>query len=400
MAGNLNASSGRPLEGVTVVSLEQAVAAPFASRQLADLGARVIKVERPGTGDFARGYDETVKGMASHFVWLNRSKESLTLDLKKPGAPEVLDGLLERADVFLHNLAPGAVDRLGFGAERLRQRDPRLICCSISGYGSTGPYRDKKAYDLLVQCEAGLVSITGTPDTPSKVGISVADIAAGMYAYSGILTALYDRERTGEGADFEVSLFEALGEWMGFPGYYTAYGGEEPPRTGASHAAIAPYGPFEAGDGQSVFLGIQNEREWAKFCKEVLENQDLATDPRFSNNTKRVENREELTAEIHAVFAALSAEQAVERLEAAGIANARMNGVQEFWDHPQLQARDRWREVQSPAGLVNALVPPVTSGVEPVMNPIPDVGDHNEALLEELGFDEARRDTLHHDGAV
>jgi crotonobetainyl-CoA:carnitine CoA-transferase CaiB-like acyl-CoA transferase len=401
MAGNLNASSGRPLEGVTVVSLEQAVAAPFASRQLADLGARVIKVERPGTGDFARGYDETVKGMASHFVWLNRSKESLTLDLKKPGAPEVLDGLLERADVFLHNLAPGAVDRLGFGAERLRQRDRRLICCAISGYGSTGPYRDKKAYDLLVQCEAGLVSITGTPDTPSKVGISVADIAAGMYAYSGILTALYDRERTGEGTEFEVSLFEALGEWMGFPGYYTAYGGEEPPRTGASHAAIAPYGPFKAGDGQSIFLGIQNEREWAKFCEEVLESPELANDPRFSNNTRRTENRDELTVEIHAAFSGLSANGAVERLESAGIANARMNGVQDFWDHPQLQARDRWREVQSPAGPINALIPPAASpGTEPVMNPIPDVGDHTEALLAELGFDEAGRGRLHNDEAV
>lgn len=398
MAGD---AKGRPLEGVTVVSLEQAVAAPFASRQLADLGARVIKIERPVTGDFARGYDETVKGMASHFVWLNRSKESLTLDLKKPGAPEVLDGLLERADVFLHNLAPGAVERLGFGSERLRKRDPRLICCAISGYGSSGPYRDKKAYDLLIQCEAGLVSITGAPDTPSKVGISVADIAAGMYAYSGILTALYDRERTGEGTEFEVSLFEALGEWMGFPGYYTAYGGEEPPRTGSSHAAIAPYGPFEAGDGGRVFLGIQNEREWAKFCKEVLENPELADDPRFSNNTRRTENRDELTAEIQAAFSGLSADGAVERLESAGIANARMNGVQDFWDHPQLRARDRWREVQSPLGPIDALIPPATSpGAEPVMNPIPDVGGHTEALLEELGFDETRRDTLHHDGAV
>ena len=392
--------SDRPLEGVTVVSLEQAVAAPFASRQLADLGARVIKIERPGAGDFARGYDETVKGMASHFVWLNRSKESLTLDLKKPGAPEILDSLLERADVFLHNLAPGAVERLGFGSQRLRERDPRLICCAISGYGSSGPYRDKKAYDLLVQCEAGLVSITGAPETPSKVGISAADIAAGMYAYSGILTALYDRERTGEGTDFEVSLFEALGEWMGFPAYYTAYGGEEPPRTGASHAAIAPYGPFEAGDGGRVFLGIQNEREWAKFCEEVLGSPDLASDPRFSNNTRRVQNRDELTAEIHAAFAGLSADQTVERLEAAGIANARMNGIQEFWDHPQLAARDRWREVQSPAGPVSALVPPVTTGAEPVMNPIPEVGDHTDSVLQELGYEEAGRERLRRDGAV
>lgn len=398
MAG---AAKGRPLEGITVVSLEQAVAAPFASRQLADLGARVIKVERPGSGDFARGYDETVKGMASHFVWLNRSKESLTLDLKKPGAPEVLDRLLESSDIFLHNLAPGAVERLGFGSERLRERDPRLICCAISGYGSSGPYRDKKAYDLLVQCEAGLVSITGTPDIPSKVGISVADIAAGMYAYSGILTALYNRERTGEGAEFEVSLFEALGEWMGFPAYYAAYGGEEPPRTGASHAAIAPYGPFEAGDGGSVFLGIQNEREWAKFCEEVLESPDLANDPRFSNNTRRTENREELAAEIHAAFSGLSVEQTVERLESAGIANARMNGVQDFWEHPQLRARDRWREVDSPAGAISAMIPPATPpGAEPVMNPIPDVGDHTDTLLEEFGFDNAENERLRRDGAV
>jgi itaconate CoA-transferase len=390
----------RPLEGVTVVSLEQAVAAPFASRQLADLGARVIKIERPGVGDFARGYDETINGLASHFVWLNRSKESLTLDLKKPGAPAVLDGLLERADVFLHNLAPGAVDRLGFDAARLRERDPRLICCTVSGYGSTGPYRDKKAYDLLVQCEAGLVSVTGTLDTPVKVGISVADIAAGMYAYSGILTALYDRERTGKGADFEVSLFEALGEWMGFPAYYSAYGGEEPPRTGASHAAIAPYGPFETGDGGRVFLGIQNEREWATFCEEVLQAPELATDLRFSDNTKRTHNRDELTAEIHAAFAGLPAEQAVERLESAGIANAHMNTVREFWEHPQLRARDRWREVDSPVGPISALVPPVTTGAEPVMEPIPAVGDHTGAVLEELGYDEIGRERLRREGAV
>lgn len=395
MAGN------RPLSGVTVVSLEQAVAAPFASRQLADLGARVIKIERPGTGDFARSYDETVKGMASHFVWLNRSKESLTLDLKKDGAPEVLDALLERADVFLHNLAPGAVERLGFGARRLRERDPRLICCSISGYGQSGPYRDKKAYDLLVQAEAGLLSVTGTPETPSKAGISAADIAAGMYAYSGLLTALYSRERTGEGADFEVSLFEALGEWMGYPAYYTAYGGEEPARTGASHAAIAPYGPFETGDGGRVFLGLQNEREWNTFCEKVLGQPDLAEDSRFETNAKRVENGVALDAEILAAFRELTAEQAVERLEGAGIANARMNGVQQFWDHPQLKARERWREVDSPAGAIDALLPPVTSeDFEPVMEPIPEVGAHTEAILKELGLRDEESGRLHRDGAV
>ena len=389
-----------PLSGVTVVSLEQAVAAPFASRQLADLGARVIKVERPGTGDFARSYDETVEGMASHFVWLNRSKESLTLDLKKDGASEVLDELIQRADVFIHNLAPGAVERLGFGAKRLRERDPRLICCAISGYGQSGPYRDKKAYDLLVQCEAGLLSVTGTPETPSKAGISAADIAAGMYAYSGILTALYNRERVGEGTDFEVSLFEALGEWMGYPAYYTAYGGTEPPRTGASHAAIAPYGPFETGDGGRVFLGLQNEREWKTFCEEVLRQPDLAEDPRFATNAKRVENGAALDAEILSSFRDLTADEAVERLEGAGIANARMNGVRDFVDHPQLKARDRWREVDSPAGPIDALLPPVTSeDFESVMDPIPEVGQHTQAILEELGFDEDAA-KLRRNGAV
>jgi itaconate CoA-transferase len=287
-----------PLEGITVVSLEQAVAAPFATRQLADLGARVIKVERPEVGDFARGYDRTVKGLASHFVWLNRTKESLTLDLKQDGAKEVLDRIIERADVFVQNLAPGATGRLGFGAQILRERHPTLIVCDISGYGSSGPYRDKKAYDLLVQCEAGLVSITGTPETPSKVGVSIADIACGMYAYSGILAALLRRGRTGEGAALEVSLFEALAEWMGFPAYYAMYGGNEPPRTGASHAAIAPYGPFECGDGKVIFLGIQNEREWERFCELVLEQPALAEDERFASNSERVENRDDLHQEI------------------------------------------------------------------------------------------------------
>jgi itaconate CoA-transferase len=287
-----------PLEGITVVSLEQAVAAPFATRQLADLGARVIKVERPEVGDFARGYDTTVKGLSSHFVWLNRSKESLTLNLKEEGAKEILSRLIEKADVVIQNLAPGAAGRLGFGAEILRERHPRLIVCDVSGYGASGPYRDKKAYDLLVQCEAGLVSITGTPEVPSKVGISIADIACGMYAYSGILTALLRRERIGEGAFIDVSLFEALGEWMGFPAYFTFYGGKEPPRTGASHAAIAPYGPFECGDGEVIFLGLQNQREWERFCEDVLERPILAADERFDSNSKRVENRDALYQEI------------------------------------------------------------------------------------------------------
>jgi itaconate CoA-transferase len=390
-----------PLEGITVVSLEQAVAAPFATRQLADLGARVIKVERPEVGDFARGYDRTVRGLSSHFVWLNRSKESLTLNLKQEGAREVLSRLVERADVFVQNLAPGAAGRLGFGAEVLRERHTRLIVCDVSGYGSSGPYRDKKAYDLLVQCEAGVVSITGTPETPSKVGISIADIACGMYAYSGILVALLRRERTGEGAAIEVSLFEALGEWMGFPAYFTLYGGEEPQRSGASHAAIAPYGPFECGDGEVVFLGIQNEREWERFCEAVLEQPALAGDQRFDSNSERVANRDALHREIEAILEGLSAEEAIERLEEAKIANARLRSVGDFIDHPQLKARDRWREVGSPVGPLSALVPPVEmDGTEPVMAPIPDVGEHTDSILAELGYDEKATAALRQEGAV
>jgi itaconate CoA-transferase len=390
-----------PLEGITVVSLEQAVAAPFATRQLADLGARVIKIERPGAGDFARGYDETVNGLASHFVWLNRSKESLTLDLKHSEARDIMEKLLADADVFVQNLAPGAVDRLGFGVDRLRRDYPRLIVCNISGYGSSGPYRDKKAYDLLLQCETGLVSITGTPETPSKVGISAADIACGMYTYTGVLTALYTRQKTGEGAAFEVSLFEALGEWMGFPAYFTAYGGNQPPRTGASHAAIAPYGPFAAGDGKTVFLGIQNEREWARFCEVVLEHPEVASDPRFDSNSKRTSNIEELRTIIEGVFRDFEAEQVIERLDAAQIANARMNTVQEFVDHPQLAARDRWREVDSPAGPLQALLPPVTmQGVEPRMDPIPTLGEHTGKILAELGYDDEAVNGLRREAAV
>ena len=378
-----------PLEGVTVVSLEQAVAAPFATRQIADMGARVIKVERPEVGDFARGYDRTVKGLSSHFVWLNRSKESLTLDLKQDGAREVLGRLVERADVFVQNLAPGAAGRLGFGAVELRQRHPRLISCDISGYGSSGPYRDKKAYDLLVQCEAGLVSITGTPETPSKVGVSIADIACGMYAYSGILAALLRRERTGEGATLEVSLFEALAEWMGFPAYYAMYGGKEPPRTGASHAAIAPYGPFACSDGETIFLGIQNEREWERFCEAVLQRPALAEDERFGSNSERVENVGALRREIEDVLGQLTSEEALERLDAAKIANARMRNVGGFLDHPQLEARNRWREVGSPVGPLRALLPPATmDGAEPVLDPVPSVGEHTASILSELGYDD------------
>lgn len=377
-----------PLEGITIVSLEQAVAAPFATRQLADLGARVIKVERPETGDFARNYDKTVKGMASHFVWINRSKESITLDLKQEEAKGVLDKLLANADVFIQNLAPGAVDRLGFGAAELKEKYPQLIICGISGYGSSGPYMDKKAYDLLIQCEAGLVSVTGTEDTPSKSGISIADIAAGMYAYTGILTAIIARSKTGKGAVLEVSMLEALAEWMGYPLYYAGYGESEPKRTGASHATIYPYGPFTAGDQKQVFMGIQNEREWLRFCENVLKDSELSQDARFSNNSNRVSNKEELKAIIDYAFEKMDSTQIIELLEDAKIANARLNTVSELMDHPQLQARNRWREVESPVGNIKALLPPATfDEIETVMNPIPAIGEHTEAILKELGFD-------------
>lgn len=374
-----------PLEGVTVVSLEQAVAAPFATRQLADLGARVIKVERPA-GDFARGYDTTVNGLSSHFVWANRSKESIALDLKDPDDRRAMDKLLAKADVFVQNLAPGAAARLGLSAEELRARDPRLIICDVSGYGSAGPYRDRRAYDLLVQCETGLVSITGSPDEPAKTGVSTADIAGGMYAFSGVLTALYERERTGVGTAFEVSLFEALGEWMGYPYYFASYGGTPPERTGARHAAIAPYGPFDAGDGTQIFLGVQNEREWVKFCAQVLRVPDLANDPRFAGNPERVEHLAELEDEIRAVFAELTGAEIEQRLDETGIANARMRSVREFAEHPQLSARERWREVATPNGKINALLPPVTvPGREPRMDPVPRIGQHTAKILAELG---------------
>lgn len=377
-----------PLEGITVIALEQAVAAPFATRQLADLGARVIKIERPDGGDFARSYDNTVLGLCSHFVWANRSKESLTLNLKRPEAQAVMERLLSGADVFIQNLAPGATERLGLGTSGLRAKYPRLIVCDLSGYGSSGPYRNKKAYDLLIQCEAGLLSVTGTEETPSKVGISVADIAGGMYAYSGILTALLMRARTGEGVALEVSLFDSLGEWMGYPAYYTAYGGSAPPRTGASHAAIAPYGPWTSGDNVVVYLGIQNEREWTTFCENVLGCPKLRSDSRFESNAKRVQNRVVLDQIIQAAFQQLTAAQLLQRLDVGQIAYARLNSVEDFLDHQQLAARDRWRIIDSPVGPLRALLPPVTmEHVEPVLRAIPALGQHSEAILKEVGFD-------------
>ena len=377
-----------PLEGITVVSIEQAVAAPFATRQLADLGARVIKIERPDGGDFARGYDRSVKGLSSYFVWLNRSKESLTLDLKQPAAQTVLARLIERADVFVQNLAPGAADRLGASPADLRARHPRLITCAVSGYGSSGPYARRKAYDMLVQAEAGLVSITGTEEAPSRAGISVADIAAGMYAYSGILTALLARTTTGEGAAIEVSLFDALGEWMSAPAYYSAYGGSEPRRAGAAHATIAPYELFTSQDGEQIFVGIQNEREWVRFCGDVLGRPELASDSRFTSNAARVQHRTELHKLIAGVFALMPAAGILARLEAAGVAYARSNSMQAFLNHPQLSARDRWRDIGSPAGPLRALLPPAAiEGVDPVMGGIPALGQHTGPILEELGFD-------------
>jgi len=375
-----------PLDGIVVVSLEQAVAAPFATRQLADLGARVIKVERAGDGDFARGYDRTVLGQSSYFVWLNRGKESIELDVKSEHGRDVMAALLARADVFVQNLAPGAAARLGFAADELRARHPRLICCSVSGYGPDGPHASKKAYDLLVQCEAGLLSVTGTAQAPAKAGISVADIAAGMYAFTGVLTALYERERTGEGSAVEVAMLDALGEWMTQPYLYSVYGGEPPRRTGARHASISPYGPYAAADGQ-IFLGLQNEREWAVLCRDILDRPELIGDPRFATNTDRVVNDKQLTLIIEAVLRQLTAAQVEQRLDQAGIANARLRTPAEFAAHPQLAARDRWRQADTPAGPVRALLPPVTvPGREAAMGPVPALGEHTTAILTELGL--------------
>ena len=391
----------RPLDGITVVTLEHAIAAPFCTRQLADLGARVIKVERPGVGDFARAYDERVLGLASHFVWTNRSKESLTLDVKHAEAGRILAKLLSTADVLVQNLAPGAAARLGLGYDDLRKTCPRLIVCDISGYGADGPYRDKKAYDLLIQSESGFVSITGSPNEPAKAGCSIADIAAGMYAYTNILAALLQRGKTGQGCRLDVSMLESMVEWMSYPLYYAFDGAAPPPRAGAAHATIYPYGPFATGDGKIVMLGLQNEREWVVFCQQVLGEPELATDPRFSNNSRRVASREALRAIIVATFARLDVQQVIERLDGAQIANSRMNDMQEVWNHPQLKARERWVEVDTPSGKVPALLPPgLPDTYTPRMDAVPALGANTEAILGELGYSNDDITRLHNEHAI
>ena len=394
-----------PLEGITVVTLEHAIAAPFCTRQLADLGARVIKIERPGVGDFARAYDTRVHGLASHFVWTNRSKESLTLDLKHPAAPEVLARLLASADVLVQNLAPGAAARLGLSFEALQAGHPKLIVCDISGYGDDperpGPYRDKKAYDLLIQSEAGFLSITGSPDQPAKAGNSIADIAAGMYAYSNILAALIQRGKTGRGCRIDVSMLESMVEWMGYPLYYAFDGAAPPPRAGAAHATIFPYGPFTAGDGRSVMLGLQNEREWQQFCTKVLERPELASDARFNANAQRVAHKPALQALIDEVFAGLTIDAVIARLEDAQIANASVNTMADVWAHAQLQARARWVQVPTPAGPVPALLPPgMPASFDARMDAVPALGQHAQAILAELGYASGDIARLRADAAI
>jgi crotonobetainyl-CoA:carnitine CoA-transferase CaiB-like acyl-CoA transferase len=391
----------QPLNGLTVVTLEHAIAAPFATRQLADLGARVIKVERPGSGDFARGYDARVRGLASHFVWTNRAKESVTLDVKHPDGAKALERLVvDKADVVMQNLAPGAAARLGLGYDRLSAMKPEVIVCDISGYGADGPYRDKKAYDLLIQSEAGFLSVTGTPDEPVKAGPSIADIAAGMYAYTNVLAALLQREQTGRGRHIDVSMLESLTEWNSYPLYYAFDGAAPPPRTGAAHATIYPYGPFPTGDGGTVMMGLQNEREWVNFCEIVLRDPQLAGDPRFVGNARRVAGRDALRQIIVDAFAGLTTAEVLARLDAAKIANARVNTMHDVWQHPQLAARGRWREVETPAGPVPALLPPGSWTSGPRMDPVPALGEHTESVLAELGYDEREIGALRAAGAI
>jgi itaconate CoA-transferase len=387
-----------PLDGITVIALEHAVSAPFATRQLADLGARVIKIERPGVGDFARSYDERVRGLSSYFVWCNRSKQSITLDVKHPAANEILSRLLAKADVLVQNLAPGAADRLGLSYEALRVRYPKLIVCDISGYGSYGPYRDKKAYDLMIQSESGFVSVTGTPEQPSRAGCSIADISAAMYATTNILAALITRGKTGQGSRIDLSMLESMTEWTGNPLYYAFDGAAPQPRAGAAHATIYPYGPFRAGDGKAIMLGLQNEREWAIFCDRVLARPDLIADPRFSTNSRRSDARAELTAIVTQVFSQLTSEQVLDRLDRAPIANARVNDMHDVWAHPQLKARNRWVEIDTSIGSVPALLPPGMTAAR--MDPVPSLGEHTETILHELGYNEEAIARLRTEGAI
>ncbi|MFJ8648126.1 CaiB/BaiF CoA transferase family protein [Streptomyces sp. NPDC093546] len=391
-----------PLEGVTVVAVEQAVSAPFATRQLADLGARVIKIERPDGGDFARGYDTAAAGLASHFVWCNRGKESVALDLKDPRGLEVARRLVAGADVFVQNLAHGAAARLGLDAATLCAADPRLIAVDISGYGAGGPYAHKRAYDMLVQCEAGLVSVTGTPEQPVKAGIPAADIAAAMYAFSGVLAALLRRAATGRGGPLEISMLESLAEWMGHPLHHGMHGGEAPARTGVAHAVIAPYDAYATADGGQVLLSVQNDREWRRLAEQVLERPELGDDPAFATNTARVAHREKTDAVVAEALARLATAEAVARLETAGIACARLNTVADVAAHPQLAARDRWREAPTPAGPLRAMLPPITlpGGPEPRMGAVPALGEHTDAVLEELGIAEETRARLRREGVV
>lgn len=391
-----------PLEGVTVVAVEQAVAAPFATRQLADLGARVVKIERPDGGDFARGYDTAARGLASHFVWCNRGKESVAVDLKDPRGLDVVRRLVAGADVFVQNLAQGAAGRLGLDAATLCAAHPRLVAVDISGYGAEGPYAHRRAYDMLVQCEAGLVSVTGTPEQPVKAGIPAADIAAGMYAFSGVLAALLRRATTGHGGPVEISMLDALAEWMGHPLHHGMHGGEPPVRTGLAHAVIAPYDAYATADGERVLLSVQNDREWRRLAEQVLERPELAVDPDFSTNTARTAHRGRTDAVVAGALAALSGEEALARLEAAGIACARLNTVADVAAHPQLAARDRWREVSTPAGALRTLLPPITlpGGAPTPMGAVPALGEHTDATLRALGMTDGQTAALRRDGVI
>lgn len=381
----------KPLEGITVVALEHAIAAPFCTRQLADLGARVIKIERPEGGDFARYYDERVKGMSSHFIWTNRSKESLALDLKMPEAQPVLKSLLSKADILIQNLAPGAASRLGLAFEQLHPLFPQLIVCDISGYGDDpehpGPYRDKKAYDLLIQSESGFLSVTGTAQENVKAGCSIADISAGMYAYSNILAALLERQKTGLGKRIDISMLECMTEWMGFPLYYASDDQPEPQKSGAAHATIFPYGPFATGDAKQVLFAVQNEREWTSFCEIVLEKPELSQSELFMNNSNRIKNREVLTKIILQTFSHDTQNEIILRLEQAKIANANVNTLADVWNHPQLKARQRWTEVETPVGIIPTLKPVGLSHSDDFqMTKVPALGEHTASILQELGF--------------